>query len=348
MWPNFSVFNYGLTRYLEEVFPIEYSSDPDYLFFSVWSHDHLKYNCEKIFLTHEAAYPDFRWCDYAVTYAPEIETPRHLQLPNFAVTLGYRMMERLRVQHHDVTHNLLDQKKSFAAYLASNGNARPREEIVDALCEYKPVACGGRHRNNIDRVIPPAETLDFLGSAKFVIACENSIAPGYVTEKLPLALLSNSIPIYWGDEFVFKYFNADRFINASSFNTMSELSNYIQTVDQDDDLYMKILREPCFTNDTAHPHLCKQTLLDYFDDVFSGKLKHADKPILSDEEYGQIKGGHRRFLHAPMSPAEASAFRQSQNDHFKRRLHEAHGNEALTGELQRLYDTQKSGAQRHN
>ncbi len=57
----------------------------------------------------------------------------------------------------------------------------------------------------------------FLSPYKFTIAFENDIYPGYQTEKLYDAMLTNSIPIYCGDPLVGEIFNTRSFINASDY-----------------------------------------------------------------------------------------------------------------------------------
>ena len=46
----------------------------------------------------------------------------------------------------------------------------------------------------------------------FVVAFENDDAPGYVTEKLALALLAGAVPVYWGPPTAI--FNEDAFIRC--------------------------------------------------------------------------------------------------------------------------------------
>jgi hypothetical protein len=101
---------------------------------------------------------------------------------------------------------------------------------------------------------------------------------------------------------------------------------------------MDILSQPCFHTDTVPDCLRKEALFDFFDGVFSGKLKSAERPILSDELYGDIKGKHRRVIRAPMSDVEANAFKSSRDDYFERRLLETEHSEVLTSIMRRLHD----------
>jgi hypothetical protein len=56
-----------------------------------------------------------------------------------------------------------------------------------------------------------------LRAYKFVVAFENSSAPGYNTEKLTHAIEADSMPIYWGDPEIGRSFNPGRFIDAHDY-----------------------------------------------------------------------------------------------------------------------------------
>jgi hypothetical protein len=51
----------------------------------------------------------------------------------------------------------------------------------------------------------------------FNVAMENTVAPGYITEKIGNAFNSGSIPIYWGAPEINDFFNPASFINVSNY-----------------------------------------------------------------------------------------------------------------------------------
>ncbi|MCI5045338.1 MAG: glycosyltransferase family 10 [Aquisalinus sp.] len=336
VWKGFNPGGYPLWQHLQANFPVELSEEPDFLIFSINGADHLNYNCEKIFITHEAAFPDFRWCDYAITFRPDIDNPRHLYLPNFALRPGYDRVDQLLDRHLQDAGDILSGKSRFAAYLASNGNARMREDIFDILSVYKQVDSGGRHRNNIGGPVPPAQTWDFLSSSKFIIACENSISPGYVTEKLGNALLADSIPIYWGDDFVNNLFNKDRFINARNFTSLEELSTYVQMLDQADDKYKEILRQPCLKDNQRHTCLERSYLIDFFEGIFSGQMQNNLKPDYSSDFYAQQNGWHRRYMKVPMTAGELDKLEAARKDYLQQGLLDTRFTKAMRADLEPL------------
>ena len=55
--------------HLKDTYDIVYSEEPDFLFYSVYRQNHIKYtNCVKIFYAGENIMPDFNKCDYGISY----------------------------------------------------------------------------------------------------------------------------------------------------------------------------------------------------------------------------------------------------------------------------------------
>ena len=92
---------------------------------------------------------------------------------------------------------------------------------------------------------------------KFVICFENSVAPGYITEKLPNVMMGNSIAIYHGAPDVGDYFNPASFINYSDYPDYKAVIRKIIELDQDDAAYARMLRTPFFIDNQV-----PQTILD--------------------------------------------------------------------------------------
>jgi len=80
---------------------------------------------------------------------------------------------------------------------------------------------------------------------KFVIAFENSVAPGYVTEKIVNAFLAGAVPIYWGNSTtVASLFNPRSYIDCGAFATLRECASRVLEVHRSNELYEIIRREP--------------------------------------------------------------------------------------------------------
>ena len=117
---------------------------------------------------------------------------------------------------------VLKAKTRFCAFLYGNPFFY-REAFFRALSRYKPVDAPGRSMNNMPGIDPVPGQIDwkvkveFLRAYKFVIAFENSSAPGYNTEKLTHAIEADAMPIYWGDPEIGRSFNTGRFINGHDY-----------------------------------------------------------------------------------------------------------------------------------
>ena len=137
----------------------------------------------------------------------------------------------------------LKKKKSegFCCFVYSN-NVIHRNNFCKQLSNYKKVDCGGNCLNNIGGKVK--DKIGFQKKYKFCIAFENSLHPGYTTEKILDAYKSNCIPIYYGSETINDDFNPETFINAHNFNNYNDLINYIKKVDSDESLYNSYMDKP--------------------------------------------------------------------------------------------------------
>lgn len=88
--------------------------------------------------------------------------------------------------------------------------------------------------------------MDFISNYKFTIAFENNIFRGYTTEKLYQPFQVNSIPIYSGNPDVLEDYNPKAFINVADYKNFDEVIEKVIELDNNDELYMQMLREPVY------------------------------------------------------------------------------------------------------
>ena len=120
-----------------------------------------------------------------------------------------------------------------------------RLKFIEELNKYKKVDMGGKYNNNVGNI---TNKIEFFSKYKFTIAMENTEADGYVSEKIIDSFLSGSIPIYYGDYMIDEYINPNSFILVRGEKDMMDKINYIKTLDNNDTLYKKILKENIFIN----------------------------------------------------------------------------------------------------
>ena len=227
---------------------LEFSKDPDFLFYSCFSDEYKAYkNCVKIYITGENILPNFNECDYAYAFD--------------YIDFGDRYFHRMySVPSTDIVNRSAVNEsffnRRFCNFIYSNASSGEgailRQEFCKKLMEYKHVDCPGKILHNLDAEgeLAPRDgdwwksKLQFLKKYKFTIAFENSRSNGYTTEKLMQPLQSFSIPIYWGNPLVTRDFNPKAFINCNDYdNDFDAVIARVKELDNDPDKYLAMLRE---------------------------------------------------------------------------------------------------------
>lgn len=241
-WGGFDKTNNYFYNILKEDYDLEISNNPDFLFYSVFGSKHNDYNCTKVFFSGENIGPNYNECDYSMCYDYS-DDGRHYRLPLYILYGGY-----YDLVNKNVDESLLDRK--FCNFIVSNGGCEIRNNFFKSLSKYKRVDSGGGFMNNIG--YPVGDKLEFQSNYKFSMAFENDAyrpnRDGYTTEKIMQPMQVNSVPIYWGNELIDKEFNSKSFINYHDFQSEKEMIDYIIYLDNNDDAYMEMLREPWLIN----------------------------------------------------------------------------------------------------
>lgn len=216
------------------------NEEPDILFYSCWGRmDNVKWTrCLRIYYTAERDCPDFNMCDYAIGLVNVGITERFLHFP------FYTFYNDLMRKYEDLTeieepaHFL---NREFCSTVVTDPYRSPIFfDVFNRLNEYKPIASGGRWNNTVGG--PVHDKMDFIKNYKFHLAFENMKVDGYVTEKIMEPLVARTIPIYWGGRSVKKEFGEGAYIDISDFDSVERAIDFIKKVDNDDNLYMQILR----------------------------------------------------------------------------------------------------------
>jgi hypothetical protein len=77
---------------------------------------------------------------------------------------------------------------------------------------------------------------------KFSLVMENTLLPGYVTEKILVAFLSGTVPIYFGTAEIFDIFNRKAFVYYNSSDPEASLE-LVKHLDQNDTAFSTVLTE---------------------------------------------------------------------------------------------------------
>ncbi len=240
-----------IMRILRKHYNVIICDDADYVFFSTMGESHWSVpdHCVKIFQTGENLVPDFNACDYAIGFEWMNYEDRYLRFPNY---LFYDDDMLYKMEHkHELPQgwDLTAEKTDFCSFMVSNHRNSKRNAAFYSLCQYKKVNSGGGYLNNIGYKV--ANKLEFESKHKFSLCFENGAHSGYTTEKIVQAFAARTVPIYWGDPNIDKVFNKEAFIDAYSFENTEKLVEFIEKVDSDDELYLKMLKTPALLTSSS-------------------------------------------------------------------------------------------------
>jgi hypothetical protein len=256
-WSGFDPADNWWSRTLSRRFDVEISDRPELLLFSCFGNEWRRYDCTRLYIGWENRGWGFSRCDWAFT-SDLVDDPRHRRVPLWVTWLDHPFIQ-------PVVDLEAAARRKFASVVVSNGASPTRNRIHELLDERRPVASGGRFRNNVGG--PVVDKHEFIRSYKFNLAFENSSYPGYVSEKLLHALQADTVPIYWGDPGVARDFNPRRFVNVHDFATDAQLVEHVLRLDDDDVAYRAMLAEPWFTDGVPPPCADIEALLDRIEEI---------------------------------------------------------------------------------
>lgn len=287
-WPGFDFNQDWVFNFLIKNFNIEVSDNPDFLFYSSFGKSHLKYSCYKVFYCAENIRPNYLECDFSLCYDFN-DNKNHYRLPLYG---ALQDCEPEQVVTNSIVERDYLVDKKFCCYLSSNANTKFRDVFFNELCKYKKVDSGGLVNNNIGFRVE--DKFEFIKNYKFIIAFENSSYNGYVTEKIWHGFFKKIIPIYWGSPSVNLDFNTKRFINYNDYGSIGKVIDKIIELDNDDDLYIKMVNEPIFPNGSVvNKFIDRKNILEFFTIIFSSS--HVPVSKTWKREYAFIKRKYKGF-----------------------------------------------------
>ena len=250
-WEEFNPNDYTFFQIMQSHYRVEICEDADYVICSIWGdkYDYCHYPQVRIMFSGENYIPDFNLVDYAISHYPIDFLDRHFYLPGCIDT--YHHYEKLEESTRNYTKEFLKSKQYFANFIAGHESENGiRGDFFKLLSKYKRVESIGSYLNNM----PEGNTVDFKNNSKtdfqrkckFTLCFESTKHEGFVTEKITDAFYADTIPVYFGSDTVNEIFNKKSFINCSDFNSFDEVVDKIIELDQNDDLYLRMLNEPIF------------------------------------------------------------------------------------------------------
>ena len=166
------------------------------------------------------------------SFGPDIE---------FSQACGGLLTLQNEIIHHPEEWKTIPSKSKGVAAAISNCAPRFRQSFVGKFMEHVKVDQYGGCFHNTERKQKRGnwheEKLQIFHDYRFVLALENKIGPGYVTEKIWDALLARAIPLYWGTDDIYKFLPADKFLMVKEGDSVESVAKRTRDIEQDADLY---------------------------------------------------------------------------------------------------------------
>ena len=279
-WKGFCKEELVIYDILKEKYKVKIDSkNPDYIFYSCFGAKHLEYdNAIKIFYTGENMRPDFNVCDYAIGFDYMDYGDRYIRYPIYLMIKKYLT----RLESCINTKRVPNFDRKFCNMVVSNNKGAVRNDFFKELSKYKVVDSGGKTFNNIGGCVE--DKIAFAANYKFTIAFENSSSPGYCTEKIIDAFLSNTIPIYYGDNTISRIFNSKTFIYLKNEKDFEKTIELIKKIDNDKKKYLSYFENNILINneylDEEYDRLKK-----FLYNIFDKDIKDARRCFKDDYSY---------------------------------------------------------------
>ncbi|MBE6820311.1 MAG: hypothetical protein E7516_04610 [Ruminococcaceae bacterium] len=268
-----------LYKTLEKNFNIVECEDADYVICSCFNlYEYCGTKQIRIMYSGENYVPDYNVIDYSICCYPIDFCNRNFYLP--ASLFGYDGERRaIENRQNCFDKSILKTKTKFANLIASyDSENNYRSKLFNELSKYKFIDSPGKFLKNCDEQVrfQDDSKINFQKRCKFSLCIESAVNAGFNTEKIMDAFYAETIPVYYGDPEIVKIFNPKAFINASDYATVEDVVKRIIEIDNDDDLYIKMLNEPIFNKEGFISDTFKSAE-DFLVGIFETPLEKAGK-----------------------------------------------------------------------
>lgn len=200
----------------------------------------------RLFHSGENFRHDFHQADYSISFDLNIPPERHYRLPYW--------MEMIDWSHEGISGNqnprygkllTLERlmqplgnaflERNWGASFLSSHMREPRNTLFNAVQKVLPVSGFGPQFNKSIKNHHHSGFIKYsvIKDFAFNLCPENTMYPGYYTEKIPEAFFAGCLPITWADENVKVDFNPNAFINLApmSWCNYAPLQNIINSTE---------------------------------------------------------------------------------------------------------------------
>ncbi len=260
-WQGFNEENNIITNILRDIFETEIvitrPRKADICFVTIYGPNHkkiIKRFPEKCFLfLGENVRPnsyDVRYslsCDFNDYQKSNMRLPLwYLEIDWFNTNLGtikVNEIEKKLLNPGNLTPDILSSRKDCITIF--NNQEGTRMDMYKKLKNIMEVDSYGKPFNNWFPTYSDYKSkIIKMGNYKFNFCPENSLYPGYYTEKCFHAKLAGCVPIYFAEPHVEKDFRKESFINLYDFLDFNLLEKHLKEIKDDYAYIAKLINEP--------------------------------------------------------------------------------------------------------
>ncbi len=260
-WDGFDVNNNIITNMLKEIFQnkveITRPRRADICFVTIYGRNHLKILKkfpEKCFLfLGENVRPNIYKANYSFSGDFYSYGGKNMRLPLWYLeidwyetnlgTIKVREIEKKLLSYGKTTPDNLSKRRDCVAIF--NNEEGTRMEVFRKLKNIMNVDGYGRpFKNWFPTYADYKSKLNKMSNYKFNFCPENSLYPGYYTEKCFHAKLADTIPIYFADKYVTEDFRKEAFINIYDYLSLDDLQSHLKEILNNYDHLANIINQP--------------------------------------------------------------------------------------------------------
>jgi len=136
--------------------------------------------------------------------------------------------------------------------IVSADDGSERNYFFSELEKKIPIDYAGNYKNNVSRIEHryfSKEFIEYVSNYKCIITMENTKEEKYITEKILHGFCANTIPIYWGSDYIEEYFNKERYIHIDKIDkdSIDAFIHRIMTLINNDEVYLAMVNKPIIT-----------------------------------------------------------------------------------------------------
>ena len=260
-WPGFQEDNNLITNILKEIFEEEIKitlpRHADVCFLTICGKNHKriirKFKDKSFLFLGENIRPNIYDVPFMLSGDFNSYGGKNMRLPLWFLEIDWYKSNLGIIQLEDVEKTLVNYGKFTSDDLARrqdcitifNNEEGTRMDMFNKLNSVVEVEAFGKPFNNwFPTYSDYRSKIKKMGNFKFNYCPENSLYPGYYTEKCFHAKVAGCIPIYFAESHVNKDFRKDSFINMYDYLEFEELANFIKEIKNDYSFLAKLANEP--------------------------------------------------------------------------------------------------------